>query len=74
MGEYRRREGGVHYDRYRNKWTIGRHHEFDYPQLADVYVYCWKHYGTDVANKVEAELRSDLTTTIAGYAKSSAVN
>lgn len=63
---YQLREGGVKYDGFFKRWTVGEH-KFEYPQMADAFVFCWKAYGPAIAIKVKDELKSKLETTIAKF-------
>jgi hypothetical protein len=64
---YKLREQSISYDRFFNKWKVGSRYEFEFPQLADVFVYCWKQYGPSVAEEVAKDLKEKLDMTIAKF-------
>ena len=75
---YHCREQGVHWDRYKGggRWIIDRNGHlrmFEYPQVADVFVYCCKHHGVPLANQVANSLEAKLATTLASFVKDSLV-
>lgn len=67
---YHLREKSITYNRYYNEWEVGRQYKFKYPQLADIFVYCWRNYGPSVAQDVIQNLTTKLDMTVAKYVKS----
>lgn len=64
---YRCRESSIRYNPYARAWQVGSQHQFPYPQIADVFVYCWKNYSPATALKVGKLLQERLETTLGSY-------
>lgn len=74
---YHCHETGVYWDRYKNRFIIDRRgnlRSFEYPQVADVFVYCAKHYGAVLAEEVADNLEAKLKTTLGKFVKDSATS
>lgn len=66
---YRCREKVVRYDQWASKpYKVGAY-RFEYPQVADVFAYCFRHYGQKIAEEVANKLEAMLATTLKKFVK-----
>lgn len=70
---YHCREGVVRYNKYATKaYRVGAYN-FEYPQVADVFAYCFRHYGSKLAIEVGEKLEALLATTLKSFVKDKVV-
>lgn len=74
MAMYRTKERGVRYDSIYKAWYAGKDYRFEYPQMADVFAYCWQNFSPDVGQNIAKILKDKLETTLSKYVKDSVVS
>lgn len=72
---YRCREKSVRYNEWsvKSAYVVGAY-AFEYPQIADVFAYCFRYYGPAIAQQVAEKLQKMLETTLQSFVKDKVVD